>query len=118
MGPLLPKNQAVTYFPARWFTTMGEVLAVAEYIQKVRRNNLLQFESIVFVVKAYQKKRLKMLVKLIFRYKHIRIHVDYDTYEAETDQNALSHEQLGMISNRMLFHWRIFRGEITRSLKV
>ena len=114
LPPYISPEQGVSFYLARWFNTMGEVLAVAEYIQWMYGHDTDALQKVIFAVKMYHMPRLEMLVRRIFFIKEIQVPVEYCTHHVPIDLRTIEHERHQKQADTMLLESRIKSEEITR----
>lgn len=85
---------------APWFNTMGEVTAAASYIaQRLRNGPVMQ---VVFVVKSWHLPRLRMIVRVIFKGRNVRIPIEYKTHSVPAPLlDRVVREPIAFVMNRL-----------------
>ncbi|MDP3402795.1 MAG: ElyC/SanA/YdcF family protein [bacterium] len=67
-----------TISQAPWFNTMGEVTAAASYIARCKQE--VPVKKVIFVVKSWHLRRLRMIARVIFKGRNLDVPVEYATH--------------------------------------
>ena len=72
-------RQLMRFRKAPTFNTLGEIIAVANYIQELQREGK-RVLGVVFVVKEWHARRVRLVAQDVFAYKGLEAQVSVDTY--------------------------------------
>lgn len=96
-----PKLQRVIHL-ADAFNTLGEVIAVASYLQYIKQQGE-EIEEVTFVVKSWHAPRLKMLVRRVFKKRGIEVPCRFVTCNVAADwKTRILREWVAYLENRFL----------------
>lgn len=93
-------HACIIFHEARWYSTIGEAVAAAEYIQA---HNLDAPDDpivmLVVMVKWWHLPRTRMIVRRVFRHKGLRCQVVFKPHWLAVTLRAAIHEVAGYVAN-------------------
>ncbi len=102
------------HYRARWPTTVGEVLAVIEYLHFMTRSSLMTFSTVTFTVDAYQATEVGALCEQLFSFKRLEVPIDIRSADIPVSEISQRNELGRIRSNRAFLAREIFAGRLTR----